>query len=104
MIEKDSAEEAEASLAQLLKTEVTLQMAERLKPTILGFLLFARAPAMTRKGHSRILSADGTPLQRYFRPESVLTSLIVINANSLHREVLDTVFQVLYQSLSFRRK
>lgn len=104
VIEKDSAEEAEAFLAQLLKTAVTRQMAKRLTPTILGFLLFARAPAMIRKGHSKILSADGTPLQRYFRPESVSTSLIVINANSSHREVLDTVFQMLYQSLSFRRK
>ena len=104
VIEKDSAEGAEVFLGQLLEKEVTPQMAERLKPTILGFLLFARAPAMIRKGHSKILSANGTPLQRYFRPESVSTSLVVINASSPHREVLDTVFKMLYQSLSFRRK
>lgn len=99
LIEKNSAEEADKFLAQLLEGEVTKQMVECFNSTILGLLLFARVPAMIRKGHSKILTADGIPFQRYFRPESVSSSLVVINSNSQHREVLKTVCQRLYESL-----
>jgi hypothetical protein len=91
LLEKDSAAEAERFLASLLEKKVKPKVEKYLKTAILGFILFARAPAMTRVGQSPILSVHGNPIYTY-RTDSISTWLVVNNSDSLNPEVLPSVF------------
>jgi hypothetical protein len=99
LLEADSAEDAERFLADLLKKAVVPKVETHLETTILGCLLFARAPAMTRMGYSSIVSPQGNPMAYYFRPDSISTWLVLNNSDSSNPGVLPSVSQLLYQSM-----
>jgi hypothetical protein len=92
LLERDSAEDAERFLASLLEKEVKLKVERHLKTAILGFILFARAPAMTRIGHSSILSLHGSPMHTTYRPDSISTWLVISNSSSSNPDVLPSIF------------
>jgi hypothetical protein len=73
-----------------------------LETSILGYLLFARAPAMTRMGYSSIISPQGAPMGSYFRPDSISTWWVINNAGSASPEVLRSVEQLLSQAMHTR--
>jgi hypothetical protein len=98
----NAAEDSEKFLADSLERNIKPRVETYLKTTILGCLLFARVPAMTRKGSS-ILSSLGTPMEYYFRPDSISTSLLLNNSGSSNPGVLPSVYQLLYQSMHARR-
>jgi hypothetical protein len=70
LIEDDSAEHAEEYLGKLLADSIGPKIQTHFDPGLLGFLLFARAPAMIREGNSPILSPNGNPY-RHLRPVSI---------------------------------
>jgi hypothetical protein len=74
LLEEDSAERAEEFLSRLLLDQIGSKVQTRFEPIILGFLLFARIPAMIRDGNSPILSGSGKPYY-YLRPDSISTTL-----------------------------
>lgn len=102
LLEADSAEDAERFLADALAKAVRPKVERNLETSILGYLLFARAPAMTRMGHSSIVSPQGAPLASYFRPDSISTWLMINNADSASPEVLRSVAQLLSQAIHTR--
>jgi hypothetical protein len=95
----DSAEHAERFLADSLEKAVIPKVEKHLETTILGCLLFARAPAMIRRGHSSILSSLGNPMAYYLRPDSISTWLVLNNSHSSNPSVLPCVSELLYQSM-----
>jgi hypothetical protein len=99
LIEKDSAEDAVNFLGDLMERDIVPKARATLEPNVLGLILFARSPAMIRKGQSTILSASGIPYRRYFRPESVTSSLLVTNPRCPDSGMLKEVFEMLRQSL-----
>lgn len=99
LLEADSAEDAERYLADSLEKTVMPNVETHLETTILGCLLFARAPAMTRMGYSSIVSLQGNPMAYYFRPDSISTWLVLNNSDSSNPRVLPSVYKLLYQSM-----
>lgn len=91
LLESDSAEDAERFLASLLEKEVKLNVEKHLETAILGFILFARAPAMTRIEHSSILSVHGSPMHTTYRPDSISTWLVISNSSSSNPDVLSSI-------------
>lgn len=99
LIEKDSAEDAVNLLSDLMERDIVPNARATLEPNVFGLILFARSPAMTRKGQSTILAANGIPYRRYFRPESVSSSLVVPNPKCAESGMLKEIFEMLHQSL-----
>ncbi len=99
LIEKDSAEDAVNFLGDLIERDIVPRAIASLDPNVLGLILFARFPAMIRKGQSSILSANGIPYRRYFRPETLSSSLVVPNLKCPESSVLKEIFGMLNQSL-----
>jgi hypothetical protein len=83
----DSAEEAERFLAQSMEKAVTPEAKTPLATAILGFLVFARAPAMIREGDSLIISPRGNPFT-YMRPDCISTWLVISNSRSSSYDAL----------------
>ena len=94
LIEKDSAEDAEKFLASSLGKAIIPTAKMPLRPDILGFLAFARAPAMIQEGHSSIVSPRGNPFT-YIRPDCISTWLVIPNFKSLGPNALRFVFEQL---------
>lgn len=100
LIEQDSAENAVNFLGDLMERDIVPKARATIESNVLGLILFARSPAMIRKGQSAILSASGIPYRRYFRPESISSSLIVTNPKYPNSAgMLKEVFEMLHQSL-----
>lgn len=79
LLESGSGAEAEGLISRMLETSIAPKIESRLTNSLLGFLLFARVPAMVRIRRSPILSASGEPIHD-FRPDSISTWLVVSNA------------------------
>jgi hypothetical protein len=98
LIEKGSAEDAVKFLSDLMERDIVPRAREMLEPRVLGLILFARFPAMIRMGQSAILAANGIPYRRYFRPESLSSSLVVTNPKCPVSGMLKEIFEMLHQS------
>ncbi|HVO65180.1 MAG TPA: hypothetical protein VMT12_01765 [Syntrophales bacterium] len=96
LIEKDSAEDAVNVSSDLMERDIVPKALATLEPNVFGLILFARSPAMTRKGQSTILAANGIPYRRYFRPESVSSSLVVPNPKCPESDMLKEIFKMLH--------
>lgn len=94
LIEKDSAEDAEKFLASSLGKAIIPTAKMPLRPDILGFLAFARAPAMIREGFSSIVSPCGNPF-KYIRRDCVSTWLAIPNSRASNSNTLRFVFRQL---------
>ena len=103
LLEADSAEDAEKSVADSLARDIKPKVERYLRTTILGCLLFVRAPAMIRRGHSSILSPSGNPVAYYLRPDSISTLLALNNSGSSNPSVLPSVCQLWHQSMHTSR-
>ncbi|HNZ65031.1 MAG TPA: hypothetical protein PKJ10_04265 [Smithella sp.] len=99
LIETGSAEDSVNYLGDLMERKIVPIIHKILDPVVVGFILFARSPAMTRKGQSAILSTDGVPYRRYFRPESISSSLIVPNPICSESGIIRKIFEMLNRSL-----
>lgn len=86
LLEANSAEDAERSLAILLEKRIKTKIETYLETNILGFILFARSPAMTRVGQSPILSVDGFPVYTNYRPDSISTWLVIKYIKDAHNK------------------
>jgi hypothetical protein len=95
----DSAEAAERFLAQSVEEAVTPHAKTPLGTAILGFLVFARAPAMIREGYSSIISLRGNPFT-YLRPDCISTWLVIPHSRSLSHGALRFVFERLHRAMS----
>ena len=87
LLESDSGDAAERLVSTGLEKSIVPRVESRLTNLILGLLLFARVPAMTRVRQSPILTAAGKPI-RDFRPDSISTWLVVSNAQYAGPDVL----------------
>lgn len=87
LLESGSGAEAEGLISSMLETSVAPRIESRLTNSILGFLLFARVPAMIRIRRSPILTASGAPIHD-FRPDCISTWLVVSNAQYAGPDVL----------------
>jgi hypothetical protein len=87
LLESASGEVAERWLSTELERAVASRVVSHLTNSILGFLFFARVPAMTRVRRSPILTARGTPIHDY-RPDSISTWLVFSNAQYAGPDVL----------------
>lgn len=99
LIEKGSAEDAVKFLGDLMERNIVPKARAMLEPSVFGLILFARSPAMIRMGQSAILAANGIPYRRYFRPESLSSSLVVTNPRCPESGMLKEIFEMLHQSL-----
>jgi hypothetical protein len=99
LLDSDSGEAAELRVSTELKAVVP-KVEPYLSDSTLGFLLFARVPAMTRVGRSPIVSAQGRPIHDY-RPDAITTWLVVSNAQHAYR---DTLREVAGRLLEAQRK
>ncbi len=79
LLESGSGGEAEGLISRMLERSIVPKIESRLTNFLLGFLLFARVPAMIRTRRSPILAASGEPIYD-FRPDSISTWLAVSNA------------------------
>ena len=73
LFESRSLVKAESRISKVLRTRVTPAIVPCLTNSILGFILFARVPAMTRL---KVLTPAGTPI---VRPDCISTWLCVSN-------------------------
>jgi hypothetical protein len=87
LLESGSGAEAEGLVSRGLERSIAPRINSRLTNSILGFLLFARVPAMIRIRRSPILAASGEPFHD-FRPDSISTWLVVSNAQYAGPDVL----------------
>lgn len=92
VIERESDEIAERFLGNLLENNVKPKIERHLRPNLLGFILYARVPAMTPIGHSRIVNVSGSPLEIRYRPGSISTVLLIENSDGDHIGVLASIF------------
>ncbi len=87
LLESGSGAAAERLISSELERSIATRIESRLTNSILGFLLFARVPAMIRVRRSPILTASGEPIHD-FRPDSISTWLVVSNAQYAGPDVL----------------
>jgi hypothetical protein len=99
LIETGSAEDSVNYLGDLMERAIVPKVHAILDPSVVGLILFARSPAMTRKGQSSILTADGVPYSRYFRPESISSTLIMPNPRCSESGMIREIFEMLNRSL-----
>lgn len=87
LLESGSGAAAERLISSKLERSIVTRIESRLTNSILGFLLFARVPAMIRVRRSPILTASGEAIHD-FRPDSISTWLVVSNAQYAGPDVL----------------
>lgn len=87
LLESSSGAEAEGLVSRKLERSIAPRINSCLTNSILGFLLFARVPAMIHIRRSPILAASGEPFHD-FRPDSISTWLLVSNAQYAGPDVL----------------
>jgi hypothetical protein len=94
VINSNSAESAVQYIYKLLEEEIKPKVNRHIEPNILGYLLFARVPAMTSTKISPILSPQGNPYIN-FRPDSASPILFINNLSSSEPEL----FRGLYENI-----
>jgi len=90
LLESGSVAAAMRLLSSKLERSIATRIESRLTRSILGFLLFARVPAMIRVGRSQILKTSGEPIH-HFRPDAISTWLVVSNAQYAGPDVLRSI-------------
>lgn len=98
LIEKASSPEAAESCRILLEKWVPAARAE-LRPSVMGFYLFARVPVMILTRESKVLAANGAPFKEY-RPVSVTCESVIHNSDSRAPDILPEVYDRLHGALS----
>jgi len=97
LIQAGSASEAEEILNRFLERDVKGTVAAHLDSDILGFFVFARAPAMTKVGYSNILSPRGKNIP-YIRRDCISTLLVIVDETSPKIEILRSVYRLLNEN------
>jgi hypothetical protein len=97
----DSAEDAERSLGCSLEKTIIPKAKAPLGAAILGFLVFARAPAMIQEERSSIVSPRGNPVT-YIRPDCISTWLAVPNPKASSSNALRFAFEQLRGAIHSR--
>ena len=87
LLESDSGEAAERLISTKLDESATPKVVSNLTSSMLGFLFFARVPAMIRVRRSPIVTALGKPIYD-FRPDSISTWLVFSNAQYAGPDIL----------------
>jgi hypothetical protein len=87
LLESGSGERAERLISTELERSIASKVQVYLTSSILGFLFFARVPAMIRVNRSPILAASGKPIYE-FRPDSISTWLVNSNAQYAGDDIL----------------
>jgi hypothetical protein len=87
LLESGSGEVAERLISTKLQELATPKVVSYLTNSMLGFLFFARVPAMIRVRRSPIVTAMGKPIYD-FRPDSISTWLIFSNAQYAGLDIL----------------
>ena len=83
VLETSDLDNAEFRLSKWLETNIVPKILPSLSPKILGFILFAKVPAMTAVG--RILNSSGN---LYRRRDIISSWLVVVNAACPNSEIL----------------
>jgi hypothetical protein len=92
VFEGDSAEAAATFLDKQIQLLITPKITAHLEKPILGLIAFARMPAMTRVSQSVIVTSQGTPAVRSFRPDSVTHILVFPTPNAGSAPLLREMF------------
>lgn len=79
LLESGSGAEAEGLISRMLERSIAPKIESQMTSSLLGFLLFARVPAMIRIRRSPIVTASGESIHD-FRPDSISTWLVASNA------------------------
>ena len=87
LLETDSPHRSSAEMSQWLENTILPLLLKRLSPEILGFILFARLPAMTATG---ILDSNE---QVYRRRDCISSTLAVGNSSCSDRTILQDIAQ-----------
>ena len=87
LLKSPSGETAERELSTKLKQSVAPKVESYLTSSMLGFLFFARVPAMMRVRRSPIVTPQGKPIYD-FRPDSISTWLVFSNAQYAGPDIL----------------
>jgi len=96
LLEVDSPEEADSFVGTRLQGLAIPRLLKEFERTILGILLFARVPLMTRIGRSSLVSPRGDVL-RYFRRDSCCSFVLITNNASCSPELFRSIFQNLQE-------
>jgi hypothetical protein len=97
LLENVAPEDEEIRISRLLERAVPPKVAPYLTNSVLGLLLFARIPAMTRL---RIVTPKGEPI---FRPDSILSWLVVSNHRYSGPDVLRFMANELSKAVNIGR-
>ena len=92
VINSNSAESAVQYIYKLLEEEIKPKVNRHIEPNILGYLLFARVPAMIPTKISPILSPQGKPYIN-FRPDSITSTLCIANSSSSNLGIFRSIYE-----------
>lgn len=92
LLEVDSPEKANKFLSTRLQELAIPGLLKEFERGILGFLLFARVPLMTRIGQSPLVPPSGGALT-YFRRDSCCSFVLITNNSSANPELFRSIFQ-----------
>ena len=92
VVGSNSAESTVPYIYKLLEEEIKPKVNRHIDPNILGYLLFARVPAMTPTKISPILSPKGNPYIN-FRSDSSFSSLFISNLSSSETEIFRAIYE-----------
>lgn len=98
LIESSSELKALKILDDAIDSMVIPKVAKHLDFGFLGFLVFGRAPALIRVGHSAILSYKGNNIV-YIRRDCISTWLAIVDETSPNIEILRSVYLLLKQAI-----
>jgi hypothetical protein len=87
LVQSSAGERAERWISAELERSVASKVEAYLTSSILGFLFFARVPAMIRVHRSPILDASGKPIDE-FRPDTISSWLVNSNAQYAGDDIL----------------
>lgn len=92
LLEVDSPEKAHSFLSTRLQGLAIPRLLKEFERAILGVLLFARVPLMTRIGQSPLVSPNGGAFP-YFRRDSCCSFVLVTNNASANPNLFRSIFQ-----------
>ena len=95
LYESDSELEAVTNAGDLIETCNTRQVQSLMQDNILGLIMFARLPTMTRIKHEIILDHLGRPITYSFRPGSVCATNICSSKSQKDNPILNDIYTAL---------
>jgi hypothetical protein len=101
LLECDSARQANDFVSRTLENIAAPAANKNRTKSILGFVLFARVPAMTKIQESHIMSHHKEPLA-YFQRDSICSYVFANNNESSHPELLRSVVENLRSVMTAR--